>query len=233
MPLPSRQGLVHAGAICMGMKLGRKGNAEGIRYYLLLPVAREQQQPPSLYNSGTWLLLERKVSKQLANCNSHCLLAIIRRTVINSNRWNSNGSVSLFFFTPIPKGHLLWAKLQVLTRDLWKKPVLWVNLLKGSLQTAFPCWGDAEQPPSCICALQQQTCPVLAGGGLVELVLSGLSQIGHLQGWRVQEIALWFHSFTLLWLYLFSSPGKEGSRAIQLKYVCILIHLFITLYYFT
>ena len=102
MPLPSRQGLVHAGAICMGMKLGRKGNAEGIRYYLLLPVAREQQQPPSLYNSGTWLLLERKVSKQLANCNSHCLLAIIRRTVINSNRWNSNGSVSLFF--SIPKG---------------------------------------------------------------------------------------------------------------------------------
>lgn len=28
----------------MGMKLGREGNAEGIRYYLLLPVARKQQQ---------------------------------------------------------------------------------------------------------------------------------------------------------------------------------------------
>lgn len=53
MPLPSRQGLVHAGAICSGMSLGRKGDAEGIRYYLLLPVAREQQQSPSLYNSGT------------------------------------------------------------------------------------------------------------------------------------------------------------------------------------
>lgn len=97
MPLPSRQGLVHAGAICMGMKLGPKGNAEGIRYYILLPVARQQQQPPSLYNSGTSLLLEWKVSKQLANCNSHCLLAIIRRTAINSNRWNSDGSVSFFF----------------------------------------------------------------------------------------------------------------------------------------
>lgn len=105
MPLPSRQGLVHAGAICMGMKLGRKGNAEGIRDYLLLPVAREQQQPPSLYNSGTCLLLERKVSKQLANCNSHCQLAIRRRTVINPNRWSSNGAVfSLYVVFPSPKG---------------------------------------------------------------------------------------------------------------------------------
>lgn len=122
MLLPSRQGLGHAGAICMGMKLGRNGKAEGIWYYLLLLVAREQQQPPNLYNSGTWLLLERKVSKQLANCNSHCLLAIIRRTVINPNRWNSNGSGSLFwFFFPSPKG-ICYELNSGSHRGSWKQP---------------------------------------------------------------------------------------------------------------
>ena len=46
---------------------------------------------------------------------------------------------------------------------------------------------------------------------------------------EVQLIALWFCSFILLWCYLFSSPGRGGSRAIQLKYVFLLIHLFMTL----
>lgn len=189
MLLPSRQGLGHAGAICMGMKLGRNGKAEGIWYYLLLLVAREQQQPPNLYNSGTWLLLERKVSKQLANCNSHCLLAIIRRTVINPNRWNSNGSGSLFFFFfSIPKRHLLWAKLRF-SPGFMKTGGLWVSVQQG------PC-----RPLSCIPALP------------MELVLSRPSQITQFWGWRVQLIALWFLSFILCGGVFLVAVEKWGAE---------------------